>query len=138
MAYWLLKSEPSVYPYSRLVEDGKTIWDGVANNLALIHLRKMKKGDDAIFYHTDDERACVGLAKVVSASYADPKEDDPKLVVVDVKPVRALKRAVTLAEIKGDSRFVGFDLIRNSRLSVVPVNDAQWAAILDLESRAAR
>lgn len=135
MAYWLLKTEPSVYPFSRLLAEKKTAWDGVANNLALIHLRKMKKGDEAFIYHTDDERACVGIAKVDSAPYPDPKLDDPKLVVVDVKAVRALKRPVTLAEMKADSRLTGFELFRISRLSVVPVTDAQWAAILELSQR---
>ncbi len=133
MARWLLKTEPSVYAFSQLVTDGKTIWDGVANNLALIHIRNMKKGDDAIVYHTDDERACVGIAKVVSAPYADPKEGDPKLAVVDLKPVRALKRAISLKELKENSKLVGFDLFRNSRLSVVPVSDAHWEVILAME-----
>ena len=133
MARWILKTEPSVYAFSQLVTDGKTIWDGVANNLALIHIRNMKKGDDAIVYHTDDERACVGIAKVVSAPYADPKEDDPKLAVVDLKPVRALKRAISLKELKENSKLVGFDLFRISRLSVVPVSDAHWEAILAME-----
>jgi predicted RNA-binding protein with PUA-like domain len=130
MAYWLLKTEPSVYSFSRLLKDGKTVWDGVANNLALIHIRNMKKGDEALIYHTDDERACAGLATVTSAPYADPKENDPKLAVVDVKSGRALKSPVTLAAMKTNPQLAGFELFRNSRLSVVPVTEAQWKVIL--------
>lgn len=133
MARWLLKTEPSVYSFAQLVRDKQTVWDGVANNLALIHIRKMAKGDEVLIYHTDDERACVGIAKVSSAPYADPKEKDPKLAVVDVKPVRALKRAIPLSELKQNPKLEGFDLFRISRLSVVPVSDAQWDAILAME-----
>jgi predicted RNA-binding protein with PUA-like domain len=130
MAYWLLKTEPSVYSFARLVKDGKTVWDGVANNLALIHIRSMRKGDEAIIYHTDEERACAGLATVISAPYADPKENDAKLAVVDVKVGRALTRPVTLAAMKANVQLVGFELFRNSRLSVVPVTAEQWKVIL--------
>jgi len=133
MARWLLKTEPSVYSFGQLLKDKQTVWDGVANNLALIHIRKMAKGDEAFIYHTDDERACVGIAKVTSAPYADPKENDPKLAVVDVKSVRALKRAISLSELKQNAKLEGFDLFRISRLSVVPVSDAQWDAILAME-----
>lgn len=133
MARWLLKTEPSVYSFGQLLKDKQTVWDGVANNLALIHIRKMAKGDEAFIYHTDDERACVGIAKVTSAPYADPKENDPKLAVVDVKSVRALKRAISLSELKQNATLEGFDLFRISRLSVVPVSDAQWDAILAME-----
>ncbi|MEE3718577.1 EVE domain-containing protein [Tumidithrix elongata RA019] len=134
MAYWLLKSEPDVYSYADLERDGKTIWDGVNNNLALKHIRTMAPGDLALIYHTSEERRAVGIAEVISQPYADPKLNEPKRAVVDVKAVRSLSRPVTLAQIKQDSRFEGFDLIRISRLSVVPVSEAHWQLILDLGS----
>lgn len=130
MANWLLKTEPSVYAFETLVRDKKTVWDGVANNLALIHLRSMTPGDRAFIYHTDDERAAVGTAQVTSKPYADPNEDNAKLVVVDVKPVKKLARPVTLAQMKANPKLEGFELFRNSRLSVVPVTDAQWDIIV--------
>jgi predicted RNA-binding protein with PUA-like domain len=133
MAGWLLKTEPSKYPFAALVRDGRTTWDGIANNLALIHLRAMKKGDQAIIFHTGNERACIGLAKLVSGPYPDPKAGDAKLVVVDLAPVRALRREIPLAEMKANPALAGFDLFRISRLSVVPVDDAKWRAILAME-----
>jgi predicted RNA-binding protein with PUA-like domain len=132
MAYWLLKSEPDVYSYADLERDRETIWDGVNNNLALKHIRTMMSGDLALIYHTSEERRAVGLAEVISAPYVDPKSNDPKRAVVDVKAVRSLPQPVTLAQIKQDSRFEGFDLIRISRLSVVPVSEAHWQLILKL------
>lgn len=130
MANWLLKTEPSVYAFEELVRDKKTVWDGVANNLALIHLRAMVPGDRAFIYHTDDERAAIGTAQVTSKPYADPNADNPKLVVVDVKPVKKLPRPVTLAQMKANPKLEGFELFRNSRLSVVPVTDTQWDLIV--------
>ncbi|MBK6938885.1 MAG: EVE domain-containing protein [Planctomycetes bacterium] len=130
MANWLLKTEPSVYAFEELVRDKKTAWDGVANNLALIHLRAMVPGDRALVYHTDDERAAIGTAQVTSKPYADPNAGDPKLVVVDVKPVKKLPRPVTLAQMKANPKLEGFELFRNSRLSVVPVTDTQWDLIV--------
>ncbi|CAN1211630.1 EVE domain-containing protein [Tumidithrix helvetica PCC 7403] len=132
MAYWLLKSEPDVYSYADLERDGKTIWDGVNNNLALKHIRTMMPGDLALIYHTSEERRAVGIAEVISQPYADPKLNEPKRAVVDLKAVRSLPQPVTLAQIKQDSRFEGFDLIRISRLSVVPVSTAHWQLILEL------
>jgi len=126
MAYWLLKSEPDVYSYDDLVRDKKTVWDGVANNTALIHIRSMKKGDLALIYHTGDERRAVGVAEVVSSPYADPTQDSPKLAVVDVKPKKVLAKPVTLEQIKADPAFAGWDLLRIGRLSVVPVPEALW------------
>lgn len=130
MANWLLKTEPSVYAFETLVRDKKTVWDGVANNLALIHLRSMAPGDRAFIYHTDDERAAVGIAQVTSKPYAAPNAGDPKLVVVDVKPVKKLGHPVTLAQMKANPKLEGFELFRNSRLSVVPVTEAQWDIIV--------
>lgn len=132
MAYWLLKSEPHVYAYSDLERDGKTIWDGVNNNLALMHIRTMQPGDLALIYHTGDERRAMGIAEVVSDPYADPALNDPKRAVVDVKAVRSLPQPVTLAQIKQDEAFAGFDLLRISRLSVVPVSPEHWQRILQL------
>jgi predicted RNA-binding protein with PUA-like domain len=132
MAYWLLKSEPHVYSYADLERDRKTIWDGVNNNLALKHIRTMTQGDLALIYHTGDERQAVGIAEVIGSPYVDPALNDPKRAVVDLQAVRSLSRPVTLAEIKQDSSFAGFDLIRISRLSVVPVSEQHWQKILKL------
>lgn len=127
---WLLKTEPSDYSWDDLKKDKKTIWDGVSNNLALKHLRNMEKGDLAFIYHTGKERALVGIAEVVSSPYPDPKQKDPKLVVVDVKAKRRLPGAVSLAEIKANSAFSDFLLVRLPRLSVMPVTQAQWKRLL--------
>ena len=132
MARWLLKTEPDCYSWEQLVKDKKTSWDGVTNALALKHLRTMNKGDEALIYHTGDEKAVVGVADVTSAPYADPKEGDERLVVVDLRPRKKLKSPVTLSEIKADRAFSGWDLIRNSRLSVMPVPDSMWARIEEL------
>jgi predicted RNA-binding protein with PUA-like domain len=132
MAYWLLKSEPHVYSYADLERDQKTIWDGVNNNLALKHIRTMKPGDLALIYHTGDERRAMGIAEVVSEPYPDPSLNEPKRAVVDVKAVRSLVQPVTLQQVKADSAFEGFDLIRISRLSVVPVSEEPWQHILQL------
>src|SRR5271170_8034157 len=121
MAYWLLKTEPDCYSWDKLVRDKRTVWDGVSNGLALKHIRAMKKGDLAFVYHTGDERAVIGVAEVVSNPYSDPKEEDEKLAVVDVKLSRKLLRPVTLAEIKADPAFAGWDLIRLGRLGVMGV-----------------
>lgn len=121
MKTWLLKTEPSDYSWDDLVRDGGTRWDGVANNAALLHMRSVKKGDVALIYHTGDEKAAVGLAEVTSGPYPDPAAGDPKLVVFDVRPKRKLQQPVPLARMKADPAFAGFDLLRISRLSVVPV-----------------
>jgi predicted RNA-binding protein with PUA-like domain len=132
MARWLLKTEPDCYAWDQLVKDKRTAWDGVANALALKHIRAMKRGDVALIYHTGDERAAVGVAEVVSDPYPDPKEGDDKLVVVDLKPKRKLAQPVTLADFKADPAFAGWDLLRIGRLSVVPVPDAMWTRIEEL------
>jgi predicted RNA-binding protein with PUA-like domain len=132
MAYWLLKSEPHVYSYADLERDGTTVWDGVNNNLALKHIRTMLPKDLALIYHTGDERRAIGIAEVISPAYVDPKLNDPKRAVVDVSAVKVLPQPVTLAQIKQDPSFEGFDLIRISRLSVVPVSAAHWQRILQL------
>jgi len=132
MALWLLKTEPGTYSYADLVRDRKTVWEGITSAAALIHLRNMKKGDDALIYHTGGERAVLGLAQIISNPYPDPKANDPKLVVVDIKPLRALLRPVTLDQIKSDRTFAGWDLLRIGRLSVVPVPQKMWDRILKL------
>jgi predicted RNA-binding protein with PUA-like domain len=126
---WLFKTEPSVYSYQQLVKDQKTVWDGVANNLALKNLRDIKKGDQVFIYHTGDEKAVVGVARALSESYPDPSKTDPKLLVVEVEAVRELPRPVTLAEVKSHPKLKDFDLVRNSRLSIMKVNNEQWEII---------
>jgi predicted RNA-binding protein with PUA-like domain len=132
MSYWILKTEPDHYSYDDLERDGATVWDGVSSNAALKHMRDMRPGDLALIYHTGDERRAVGLAEVTSAPYADPRLGDPKLVVVDVRALRRLARPVTLAVVKADPAFAGFALVREGRLSVVPVAPEQWARLLAL------
>jgi predicted RNA-binding protein with PUA-like domain len=128
--YWLVKQEPSTYSYDKLEKEKKTVWDGVHNNLALKHIRLMKKGDQALFYHTGDEKRAVGIIKITKDPYPNPKEDDKRFVAVDVKPVARLKRPVTLDEIKKDSIFKNWELVRISRLSVMPVPQKLWDAII--------
>ena len=132
MARWLLKTEPDCYDWDALTRDKKTAWDGVANALALKHMRTKKKGDLALIYHTGDERAAIGIAEITSNPYADPNEQDERLVVVDLKPKQKLPQPVTLADIKADPAFAGWDLLRISRLSVVPVPDELWKRIEDM------
>lgn len=131
MHYWLLKQEPSTYNYDMLAKDKKTVWDGVHNNLALKHMRTMKKGDRAIFYHTGDEKAAIGILEITSNVYPNPKECDERFVVVDVKALSKLKRPVTLQEIKNDPKFKDWDLLRISRLSVMPVPKTLWDEIIN-------
>ena len=130
MAYWLMKSEPGSYGWDDLVRDGGTEWDGVRNNAARLHLRAMKAGDHAFFYHSGDERAVVGIMRIVREGRPDPK--DPDWVSVAVEPVKALARRVTLAEIKAEPRLAKMELIRQSRLSVSPVRNEEWAAIVKM------
>lgn len=130
--YWILKSEPETYSFADLQKDGRTVWDGVRNPQALGNLRAMQQGDQAFFYHTGGEKALIGIARIDSAAYADPAGNDPKLAVVDLVPDRPLRRPVTLAEIKADTRFAALGLVRLPRLSVVPVPGDQWKALLTL------
>ena len=126
---WLFKEEPTHYSYDDLVRDGKTSWSGVKNPLAQKHLRSVKKGDRVFYYHTGDEKAVVGTAKALGDAYADPDDESGKLAVVDIAPVKKLSSAVTLAAIKADAAFKEFPLVRISRLSVMPVTDAEWDRI---------
>ena len=132
MACWLMKSEPGTYSWDDLVRDGGTAWDGVRNNAARLHLRAMKAGDQALFYHSGDERAVVGIMAVTGPG--EPDGEDGAWVKVPVAPVRAL-RPVTLAAIKAEPRLAGMELIRQSRLSVSPVRDDEWSVILELAGR---
>ncbi len=130
MNYWLLKQEPTVYGFDNLEKEKKTVWDGVHNNLALKHMRSMKKGDKAIFYHTGDERQAVGIIDIITNPYPNPKESDKRFIVFDVKVSNKLKRPVTLDEIKNDVKFKDWDLVRNSRLSAMPVPKVLWDEIM--------
>jgi predicted RNA-binding protein with PUA-like domain len=132
---WILKSEPSAYSFADLVRDGRTVWDGVRNAQALIHLRSMKKGDPVLFYHTGGEKAIVGLARIATDPYPDPKASDARLAVVDLVPDKPLTRPVTLAAIKADESFATLGLVRHSRLSVVPVPEGQWKKLLEAGGR---
>lgn len=127
---WLLKTEPGTYSYDDLVAQKHAVWDGVSNPGALRNLREMKVGDAVAIYHTGDEKAAVGLAEVTRAAYADPKSRNPRLVVVDLKPGVRLGRAVTLAEVKAMPEFADSPLVRQGRLSVVPLTAPQWKALL--------
>jgi predicted RNA-binding protein with PUA-like domain len=132
MARWLLKTEPDCYTWDDLMRDRKTVWDGVANALALKHIRSVHQGDEALIYHTGKEKAAVGIARITSDAYADPKQKDEKLAVFDLVPLRPLKRPVRLAEIKADSAFAQWELVRMSRLSVMPVPEKLWKRIMEM------
>lgn len=127
---WLLKTEPTTYSFEQLVEAGHATWDGVRNPTALRHLRSMSAGDEVMIYHSGKSPEVVGLARVTRAAYPDPSAGNPKLVVVDLAPLRALPRPVPLSAIKADPRLLTMDLVRISRLSVMPVSKAQWGIIL--------
>lgn len=135
MAKWLFKTEPSTYSFDDLLREKTTVWEGVKNPTALIHLRSMRKGDDVIVYHTGNVKAAVGFAKVASAPYADPRAKNEKLVVVDLKAGKRFANEVTLRQIKADKTFAGFDLLRIGRLSIVPVPDAMWSRIEELAAK---
>jgi predicted RNA-binding protein with PUA-like domain len=132
---WLFKEEPTHYSFDALVADKKTVWSGVKNPLAQKHLHAVKGGDRIFYYHTGDEKAVIGIAKALGNSYADPDDKTGKRAVVDIAPGRKLARPVTLAEIKSDRRFANFPLVRISRLSVMPVSDAEWERIVELSNK---
>jgi predicted RNA-binding protein with PUA-like domain len=132
MAYWLVKSEPSTYSWDQLVKDKQTTWDGVRNYAARINLKAMKKGDEVLFYHSNEGTSIVGIAKVVKEFYQDPTTDDDAWVAVDLKPVKKIKNPVTLAQLKTDKRFANMDLVRLGRLSVQTVKDNEWKMLMEL------
>lgn len=129
---WLVKSEPSVYAWDDLVRDGSTYWDGVRNAQARNNLAAMKKGDRVLYYHSNQGKEVVGVARVTKAAYPDPTSDDERWVVVDLAPVKRLARPVTLAEIKADRRLAKIPLVTQSRLSVMPIDAAAFGRILEL------
>jgi len=126
---WLVKEEPETYGYDQFERDGKAVWAGVKNPLAQKHLRSIRKGDRILYYHTGKEKAVVGIAKATSSAYPDPADPSGKRFSVDIAPERRLANPVTLAAIKGEKAFAAFPLVRISRLSVMPVTDAEWARI---------
>jgi predicted RNA-binding protein with PUA-like domain len=128
-AGWLFKEEPDHYSFADLVRDGETVWEGVTNALARKHLRNVHKGDRVLYYHTGKERAIVGEMKVVLGPRPDPKSDDPKAVVVTVKAVKAWPNPVTLEQIKQEPQLADWELVRISRLSIMPVSAQQWAIL---------
>jgi predicted RNA-binding protein with PUA-like domain len=130
MAHWLMKSEPESYGWDDLVRDRATEWDGVRNNAARLHLKAMKAGDEAFFYHSMSDKAVVGIMRVTRGPAPDPRDAD--WVSVRVEPVRPLERPVTLAEIKAEPSLKDMELIRQSRLSVAPVREAEWAKVLEM------
>ena len=130
MARWLMKSEPKVYSWADLVRDGSTEWDGVRNNAARLHLKAMQAGDEAFFYHSMSDKAVVGIMRVTRGAQPDPKDED--WVTVRVEPVRKLAAPVTLAAIKAEPSLAQMELIRQSRLSVAPVRDEEWARIMEM------
>ena len=129
MAYWLMKSEPDVYSWNDLVKDKRTSWNGVRNYQANNNMKAMKLGDEAFFYHSNEDKAIIGVMKIVKLWYPDPSDKTGRFGMVDVAPVKALKRSVTLAEIKQDRELSGMAFVRQGRLSVSPVTKAEWEAI---------
>lgn len=132
MAYWLVKSEPFKYSWEQFEKDKQTYWDGVRNYAARNNLRAMKKGDKVFFYHSNEGLEIVGIANVVKEAYQDPTTEEDAWVVVDLKPVRKLKKPVSLKQIKGDERLKNMDLLRLGRLSVGSVKEEEWEVVLEL------
>ena len=130
MAHWLMKSEPGTYSWADLVRDRSTEWDGVRAPAARLQLKAMKRGDEAFFSHSGNERSVIGVMRVTREAAPDPK--DPDWVSVAVEPVRELARPVTLKQVKADPRLGKMDLVRQSRLSVSPVRAEEWKAVLEL------
>ena len=132
MSYWLVKSEPSAYSWDQLVADKQTVWSGVRNYAARINLRVMKKGDEVLYYHSNEGVEIVGIAKVIKEAYQDPTIDDDRWVAVDIKAVKKLKKAVPLDILKKDKRLADMDLVRLGRLSVQTVKPEEWEIVMKL------
>ena len=132
MSYWLVKSEPNVYGWDELIKEKQTVWSGVRNYAARIHLKAMKKGDEVLFYHSNEGMEIVGKAKVSKEFYQDPTTEDNNWVAVDIKPVKKLKNPVTLSQIKQDKRLQEMALVRLGRLSVQPVTEKEWKIIMEM------
>ena len=131
MNYWLVKSEPFKYSWEQLVKDGETVWEGVRNYAARIHLATMKKGDLVFFYHSNEGLDIVGIAKVSKEAYQDPSTEDERWIAVNIKPVKSLKKSVSLKDVKADPRLAEMALLRISRLSVQPVTEEEWKIVLE-------
>src|ERR1700761_7227011 len=132
MAHWLVKSEPAKYAYADLERDGRTVWDGVRNNAAALHLKAMKLGDEVLYYHSQEGLAVVGIAQVAKEAFPDPSDPAGRFVAVELAAVRPLKQPVTLQAMKANPALAALEMIRQGRLSVSPVRDAEWAAILKM------
>ena len=130
--YWLVKSEPAKYAFADLERDGKTVWDGVRNNAAALHLKAMKVGDEVLYYHSQEGLAVVGIAKVVKEAFPDTTDPTGRFVAVELAPVRALKSPVALKDMKANPALSALEMIRQGRLSVSPVRPEEWAAILKM------
>lgn len=135
MSYWLVKSEPFKYSWDQFVKDGQTLWDGVRNYAARNHLRTMKKGDQVLFYHSNEGLEVVGIAKVAKEAYQDPTTEETAWVVVDLKPYKKLKRPVTLQEMKKEKMLSNVPLIRIPRLSVMPLTELEFSKIIEMSER---
>lgn len=129
-AHWLLKTEPEKYSFADLTRDGSTVWDGVRNNQAALYLKAMKVGDEAIIYHSQSDKAAVGIARITREAFLDPSDPAGRFVAVEIAPVRPLKRPVELAELKAE--LPGLAMFRQFRLSVSPLTEAEWKRILEL------
>ena len=129
-SHWLVKSEPAKYAYADLERDGRTVWDGVRNHAAALHLKAMRQGDEVLYYHSQEGLAVVGVAKVVREAFPDPSDPTGRFVAVELAPVRPLKRPVTLAEMKAEPALAKMEMLRQGRLSVSPVRPEEWATIL--------
>ena len=132
MSYWLVKSEPSTYSWDEFVKEKKTCWSGVRNYAARLHLRAMKKGEEVLFYHSNEGVEIVGIARIVKEFYQDPTTEDERWVAVDMVPYKKLKNPVTLLQIKADKRLANMALVRIGRLSVQPVSDEEWKVVMEL------
>lgn len=132
MANWLVKSEPNTYSFEDLQRDGRTVWDGVRNNAAALHLKAMKPGDEVLFYHSQEGLAVVGIARVSKPAFPDASDPTGRFVAVELEPVRSLKGPVTLAAMKANPALAEMAMLRQSRLSVSPVTPEEWAAILKM------
>lgn len=135
MNYWLVKSEPFKYSWDNLVKDGSTFWDGVRNYAARNHMKNMKKGDQVLYYHSNEGKEIVGYAEIIKEHYQDPTIDDDRWVAVDIKPVKKLKNPVGLQEIKADEKLQNMALVKIGRLSVMPVEKKEFDHILKLSEK---
>jgi len=129
-SHWLVKSEPGAYSFADLQRDGRTVWDGVRNNAAALHLKAMAEGDEVLFYHSQDGKEIVGVAKVLRTAFPDVSDPTGRFVAVELAPVRKLKKPVTLTEMKAEPALAEMPMLRQSRLSVSPVGETEWAAIM--------